>query len=480
MDRRIHRNWLAIVAGTLLTGLPTLALAQNTLSVPNTTASAGNTNVGVPVDYSGPDLTTLAVNVNFDPSFCARLVDPTAITVVDSTAMACTSDCSNGGTSCTGSATCTACTTGGCQPRVRAAHLEQPIDCASGTARIAFNNGQGGVVIGKGSGEILELNVGTLTPNASGVFTFTPASIDAHNGPLTITVLGVPGTLTILGPATTTTTTSTSSTTSSSTSTSSSTTTTAPTTSTTSSTTTTRPTTTSSTTTTQPVASTTTSTTSTTTTSPSTTTMTIPVGACPLEQGFWKNHPAAWPVGTLMLGSQTYSERELLAVLRTPIGRSGSDASLSLAHQLIAAKLSIANGSDPTVIAGTVAHADRLLAAFGGKLPYGVRPSSALGRAMVGDAGLLDAYNSGRQTPTCVGEGDPQERAQVVSRPLHAHERSHRRARGSEGQRRTWGPWQGVRVIAPTAEQTSRPEPAQTRVTENPGSEGSSRDAVRA
>ncbi len=117
--------------------------------------------------------------MNFDPSFCARLVDPTAITVVDSTAMACTSDCSNGGTSCTVSATCTACTTGGCQPRVRAAHLEQPIDCASGTARIAFNNGQGGVAIGKGSGAILELNVGTLTPNASGVFTFTPASIDA-------------------------------------------------------------------------------------------------------------------------------------------------------------------------------------------------------------------------------------------------------------------------------------------------------------
>ena len=207
MDRRIHRNWLAVVAGALLTGLPTLALAQNALSVPNTTASAGKTNVGIPVNYSGPDLTTLAVNVNFDPSFCAKLVDPTAIKVVDSTAMVCTSDCSNGGASCTLDATCTACTTGGCQPRVRAAHLEQAIDCASGTVRIAFNDGQGGVVIGKGSGDILELNVGTLTPNASGAFTFTPASVDAHNGPLTITVLGVPGTLTILGPATSTTTT---------------------------------------------------------------------------------------------------------------------------------------------------------------------------------------------------------------------------------------------------------------------------------
>lgn len=244
------------------------------------------------------------------------------------------------------------------------------------------------------------------------------------------------------------------------------------------STTTTRPTTTttSSTTTTQPVASTTTSTTSTTTMFPSTTTTTIPVGACPLGQGFWKNHPSAWPVGTLMLGGQTYSERELLRVLRMPIGGSpGSDASLILAHQLIAAKLNIANGSDPTAIAATVADGDRLLAPFGGKLPYGVRPSSTLGHAMVNDAGLLDAYNSGRQTPTCVGEEDPEERARAISRPYRPHKRSYRRAPGFGGQRPIWGPWQRLRVIAPTDEQTS-----QTRVTESPGSEGASRDAARA
>jgi hypothetical protein len=47
----------------------------------------------------------------------------------------------------------------------------------------------------------------------------------------------------------------------------------------------------------------------------------------------------------------------------------GADASLVLAHQLVAAKLNIANGSDPTIIATTVAAADRLLALFGDKLP---------------------------------------------------------------------------------------------------------------
>src|SRR5262249_8971761 len=148
-------------------------------------------------------------------------------------------------------------------------------------------------------------------------------------------------------------------------------------------TTTTRPATTS-TTTTQRATTTTTSTTSstttfpsTTTTSSSTTTTTIPGNTCPVGQGFWKNHPSAWPVTTLMLGSQVYTEGELLTVLRMPTARrAGVDASLILARQLIAAKLNIANGADPTTIGTTVADADRLLAVFGGKLPYGVRRSS--------------------------------------------------------------------------------------------------------
>ena len=119
-----------------------------------------------------------------------------------------------------------------------------------------------------------------------------------------------------------------------------------------------------------------------------------------MSQSFWKKHPSAWPVTTLVLGSQTYTQSELLAVLTAR--QSGADASLLLARQLIAAKLNIANGSDPTTIVTTVADADRLLAVFGGKLPYGVTRSSALGRSMVSDRDLLERYNNGRQTPTCI------------------------------------------------------------------------------
>src|SRR5262249_46034847 len=91
-------------------------------------------------------------------------------------------------------------------------------------------------------------------------------------------------------------------------------------------------------------------------TSTNTVVTTVPVGrlafgvaitpvtfACPLGQGFWKNHSDTWPVTSLTLGSQTYTQAELLALYDTP---PRGDASVILAHQLIAAKLNIANGSN--------------------------------------------------------------------------------------------------------------------------------------
>ena len=93
-----------------------------------------------------------------------------------------------------------------------------------------------------------------------------------------------------------------------------------------------------------------------------------------------------------MLGSQTYTKTELLNILGNP---TVMDASIVLAKQLIAAKLNIANGSDPTPISSTIADADSLLSMFSGKLPYNVDPSTPIGRRMVRDANRLDRYNSG-------------------------------------------------------------------------------------
>jgi YVTN family beta-propeller protein len=123
-----------------------------------------------------------------------------------------------------------------------------------------------------------------------------------------------------------------------------------------------------------------------------------PSHPCPVGQGFWKNTPGAWPVPSLILGSQSYTQAELLALFDTP---PMGDASVILAHQLIAARLNLANGADPTPISATIVDTDRLFSSFTGKLPYHVPPSSATGQAMVNDATVLERYNNGELTPEC-------------------------------------------------------------------------------
>jgi hypothetical protein len=119
---------------------------------------------------------------------------------------------------------------------------------------------------------------------------------------------------------------------------------------------------------------------------------------CPLTLSYWKNNSKAWPVSTLVLGSQTYSKTELVNLLNSS---SSGDASLILAKQLITAKLNILSGTDTTSVSSTIAHADGLLAGYTGKLPYKVKTSSALGKAMTTDGSVLDSYNSGRLTLFC-------------------------------------------------------------------------------
>ncbi|MEK6851423.1 MAG: hypothetical protein AABY30_02670, partial [Candidatus Thermoplasmatota archaeon] len=82
------------------------------------------------------------------------------------------------------------------------------------------------------------------------------------------------------------------------------------------------------------------------------------------------------------------------------------DASVILAHQLIAAKLNVANGSDATPVAAALADADALLSAHPGKLPYRVRSSTAEGQGMTAVAHVLDEYNNGVLTPGCEDDGD--------------------------------------------------------------------------
>jgi len=82
---------------------------------------------------------------------------------------------------------------------------------------------------------------------------------------------------------------------------------------------------------------------------------------CPETLPFWRDNPDSWPVDTLALGSQSYDKTELLDLVNTPSRANPTDLSLVLAQQLIAARLSIANGSDPAPIASALEQADTLL-----------------------------------------------------------------------------------------------------------------------
>jgi hypothetical protein len=123
---------------------------------------------------------------------------------------------------------------------------------------------------------------------------------------------------------------------------------------------------------------------------------------CVFGQGYWKNHPDQWPVTELQLGNVTYTQEELLSILHQSVRGNGL---VLLAHQLIAAKLNIANGTDPSCIEQTIADADALI----GDLvvpPVGtgyLAPSNVSALAET-----LDQYNEGLLcAPSCEGSPSP-------------------------------------------------------------------------
>lgn len=119
---------------------------------------------------------------------------------------------------------------------------------------------------------------------------------------------------------------------------------------------------------------------------------------CTYTLGYWKNHTNVWPVGSLTLGSVSYTQAQLLSIFGQPVQGNGL---ISLAHQLIAAKLNIANGADPTAAAAAIASADALIGALvvppvgGGSLAP--NQTSSLTQT-------LDNFNNGVTGPGHCGE----------------------------------------------------------------------------
>ncbi len=113
------------------------------------------------------------------------------------------------------------------------------------------------------------------------------------------------------------------------------------------------------------------------------------VKGCTFTQGFWKNHADVWPVSSLKLGTVTYTKAQLLDILETPVRGNGL---ISLAHQLIAAKLNVANGASCPAATTAISAADLLI---DGLVVPPVGSGSLDPSATSALVTTLDAFNSG-------------------------------------------------------------------------------------
>jgi hypothetical protein len=111
---------------------------------------------------------------------------------------------------------------------------------------------------------------------------------------------------------------------------------------------------------------------------------------CTYTQGYWKNHPGMWPVGSSPETPFFRSNQTWLQVLKTP--PKGGNAYYILAHQYIAAQLNILNGASSTDEVNTaITWAEGFFNTY--------TPTSALEKTIRNQAtsyaNLLDRYNNG-------------------------------------------------------------------------------------
>jgi hypothetical protein len=125
---------------------------------------------------------------------------------------------------------------------------------------------------------------------------------------------------------------------------------------------------------------------------------------CNYTPGFWKNHEEDWPVMELTLGGVTYGQDALLEIMDTPVR---GDATIILAYHLIAAKLNVLSGSDPS-IGGAIDEADALLMAN----PIGSKPEGDARDMILDVKNMLAGYNElgcGEDEEPCLDKALPNE-----------------------------------------------------------------------
>ncbi|TNF29398.1 MAG: hypothetical protein EP329_15870, partial [Deltaproteobacteria bacterium] len=115
-------------------------------------------------------------------------------------------------------------------------------------------------------------------------------------------------------------------------------------------------------------------------------------GGCTYTKGFWKNHPAGWPVTTLVIGGVERGQDELVAIMAKP---PQGDATYILASQLVAARLNMAAGANDCSVLGAADAAEALLV----DVPLGSKPDGEVRDQAISLGVLLQEWNEGAVGP---------------------------------------------------------------------------------
>jgi hypothetical protein len=109
--------------------------------------------------------------------------------------------------------------------------------------------------------------------------------------------------------------------------------------------------------------------------------------------GYWKNHPEAWPMSSIMIAGRTYTVSQAIWWFNNI----GKDKTTMMFAQLVAAELNVKLGNDGSCINPTIAAADAWLTKnpLGSNLAGSSDAWSGSGHGQVHEQ-ALDAYNNGQ------------------------------------------------------------------------------------
>jgi len=107
--------------------------------------------------------------------------------------------------------------------------------------------------------------------------------------------------------------------------------------------------------------------------------------------GYWKNHPEAWPVSSVVVGGVTYTKTQAIALLDTPVSK---DKTYTMFSSLVSAMLNVTIGNDSSCVAESIDRAQAWMATYG---PTGKGVAASSYAWKVGEPlhRQMDNYNNG-------------------------------------------------------------------------------------